>query len=190
MPTRPSLPAVDAKPFYASLGAGDAAVSSVRSRVTALPARVTDVSTTLPTQLKAAQTQLGVHESGVNTGAQVKALPTLAQTIPAQAKELRSQAQQLPSQVKELRAQAEQLPAQVQQLRTQVREQAAAFSAKAEKLYDELATRGEQVFAQLRGDSKPAAKPASKPAAKKTTKPAASSPSQVSDGRCHGRSRR
>ena len=45
--------------------------------------------------------------------------------------------------------------------------EAAEFSAKAEKLYDELAARGEKVVAELLGikPSKPAAKkPASKPA--------------------------
>jgi hypothetical protein len=64
----PSLRALDPKPFYAYVGAGDAALARLRTRVTALPTTLK----TVPAQVQE----------------QVKALPTLAQTLPAQAKEL------------------------------------------------------------------------------------------------------
>src|SRR3954454_15110018 len=106
MPTVPSLsvPAIDAKPFYAYVGAGDAAIASLRARVIALP----ETLKTVPGQISA----------------QVASLPTLAQTLPVQAKEL---------QAKLLKQRGE-------------------LAGNVESLYDELATRGEQGVAELRGN--------------------------------------
>ncbi|MDQ1748510.1 MAG: hypothetical protein QOD07_2773 [Frankiaceae bacterium] len=121
MPTVPN-----AKPFYAYVGAGEAALTRLRTRVTALP-------TTL------------------------KTVPAIASTLPQQAKDLRE-----------------------------------GFGTKAEKLYEELAARGEKIVTDLRGGklgakatstattttTKPATavKPATKPAVKKSTTAKAATP--------------
>jgi hypothetical protein len=123
VPSLTSLPGLDAKPFYAYVGAGDAAIERFRTRVVELPAT-----------LKSAP---------VKIQEQVKSLPTQLTTLPAQAKELQAQLTKSRSE----------------------------FGTKAEKLYDELAARGEKIVTDLRGGkttktvSKPAA--AKKPAAKK-----------------------
>jgi peptidoglycan hydrolase CwlO-like protein len=128
MPTVPSLPPLDAKPFYAYVGAGNAALESLRTRVTTLPEQLK----TVPSSLKAARTQL-------------------------------------PSQVKDLQGQFAQLPVFAATLPAQVKELQATF----EKRYNELATRGEKVVAELRGGkAKATATPAGKPTA---AKPAPSS---------------
>src|SRR5579862_1387439 len=105
MPTVPTLPIpnIDRKPFYASVGAGDAAIERLRARVTALPAQLRDV----PAQLR---------------------------TVPAQLASLPVRAQALP---------------------TTLQKQRAEFGTKAEKLYEELAARGEKVVTELRGGAKP-----------------------------------
>jgi hypothetical protein len=124
VPSLTNLPGLDAKPFYAYVGAGDAAIERFRTRVVELPAT-----------LKSAP---------VKIQEQVKSLPTQLTTLPAQAKELQAQLTKSRSE----------------------------FGTKAEKLYDELAARGEKIVTDLRGGktTKAASKPAAaakKPAAKK-----------------------
>src|SRR5438309_6702527 len=134
----PAVPTIDAKPFYAYVGAGDAAIESLRTAVITLP----EAFKSVPEQLK---------------------------TVPASLKAAR---EQFPTQVKELQGTIAQLPLLASSLPAQVKELQATF----EKRYDEYATRGEKVLAELRGGkakstATPAAKPAAKPAAAK--KPAA-----------------
>jgi len=131
VPSLTNLPAPAAKPFFAYVGAGDAAIERFRTRVVELPA-----------QLKNAPVKLQE---------QVKSLPTQLTTLPAQAKELQAQLTKSRSE----------------------------FGTKAEKLYDELAARGEKIVTELRGGkntntvTKPAAK---KPAAAKKASAAAKAP--------------
>ncbi len=40
LPNLPALPGLDAKPFLASVGAGDVAIERIRERVTTFPTRV------------------------------------------------------------------------------------------------------------------------------------------------------
>src|SRR3954451_23341306 len=77
----PAVPSLDTKPLYALAGAGDAAVTALRTRVVALPSLVQ----ALP--------------------AQVKELPTQVKELPTQVKELRDTWRQ---QVAELATKAEQ----------------------------------------------------------------------------------
>src|SRR3954465_5095098 len=77
----PAVPSLDSKPLYALAGAGDAAVSALRTRVVALPSLVQGVP------------------------AQVKDLPTQVKDLPTQVKELRATWRQ---QVAELATKAEQ----------------------------------------------------------------------------------
>jgi len=135
----PTVRTIDVKPFYAYVGAGDAAIESFRTRVATLPEHL-------------------------------KTVPAAFKTVPAGLKAAR---EQFPTQVKELQGTIAQLPLLASSLPAQVKELQATF----EKRYDEYATRGEKVVAELRGGkakatATPAAKPAaSKPAAAK--KPAA-----------------
>jgi hypothetical protein len=145
MPAKPTRPTVDVKPFYAYVGAGDAAIERIRERVATLPTRVTARVADLPDTVKTLPAQ-------VKGLPRVKSLPTFAQAFPAQAKELP----------------------------TQLRKSAIEFSAKAEQLYAEFASRGEKVFADLRGGKAKTATTTAKPTAKKpvtkvtkATKPAA-----------------
>ena len=57
----PTVPTIDVKPFYAYVGAGDAALESLRTAVTTLPEQLKTVPEqlkTVPASLKAARTQL------------------------------------------------------------------------------------------------------------------------------------
>ena len=79
MPTVPSLtlPTPAAKPLFAYVGAGDAALATLRSRAATRAGQLKSV----PDQLKAATTQFQE---------QVKGLPLIAAALPAQVKELQA----------------------------------------------------------------------------------------------------
>ena len=90
----PTVPTIDAKPFYAYVGAADEALETLRTRVTTLPAQLKAVPQslntlslntlslkTLPASLKPASTQLQ---------GQVAQLPVFAASLPAQVKELQA----------------------------------------------------------------------------------------------------
>ena len=54
LPNFPALPGLDAKPFLASVGAGNLAIETVRERVSSLPARVSALPTRVTTEVPAA----------------------------------------------------------------------------------------------------------------------------------------
>ena len=86
MPTVPSLPLppIDAKPFYAYVGAGDAALTTLRTRA----AQRAELLKTVPATLKTVPDQLKTATAQLQE--QVKGLPVLASTLPAQVKELQA----------------------------------------------------------------------------------------------------
>jgi peptidoglycan hydrolase CwlO-like protein len=80
----PTVPTIDAKPFYAYVGAGNAALESLRTAVTTLPEQLK----TVPASLKAARTQLPTQVKDLQ--GQFAQLPVLAAALPAQVKELQA----------------------------------------------------------------------------------------------------
>ena len=89
MPTRLPIDrlALDAKPFYAYVGAGDVALETLRARVASRREQLKTVDLkTLPEQLKA----VDFKTLPTTLQEQVAQLPLLASALPAQAKELQA----------------------------------------------------------------------------------------------------
>ena len=96
MPTRLPIDrlALDAKPFYAYVGAGDVALETLRARVASRREQLKTVDLkTLPEQLKAVDFKTlptTLQEQVAQLQGQVAQLPLLASAPPAQAKELQA----------------------------------------------------------------------------------------------------
>ena len=137
----PAVPTIDAKPFYAYVGAGDAAIESLRTAVITLPEAfkaVPEQLKTVPASLKAAREQL-----------------------PTQVKDLQGQFVQLQGQIAQLPLLASSLPAQVKELQATFEKRYDEYAIRGEKVVAEL--RG--------GKAKATATPAAKPAASKPLPP-------------------
>ncbi len=163
------LPPAIAKPLYASVGAGDAALEAVRtipaayqaaakSRQDAFTTQVKELRGTALAQVK--ELPATVKELRGTALAQVKDIPDFVRTLPAKAGEL-------PEAVTTLQKQATDRVAALQQDATA---RVGTFREQAVSSYESYAARGEKLVASLRPGTPTPAAPTPKAAVKKPAK--------------------